>query len=200
MKCGVAGNQAEGALEEGFAGFHAVPGGGTGGMRQGNDVEFSAVASGGKFLADDGVQFCQRNELLDGEAADGDDELRLEDFDFAAEPVGAVLNFGGRGHAVAAGGFFAGKTAADGGHVNFGAKGCFGHPGGFVKPAKERAAGGPGEGAAEDGLAVAGRLADEQDFADDRTAADDGRVHLRAQAAGAKLLDVRGEQAGGGIY
>lgn len=153
-----------------------------------------AGASGVDFLANDGIEFLSRDKLFDGQLADGDDEPGLKNLDFALEPFGAILHFFRRRDAVTARGFFAGKTAADSGHVNGGAEGFLGHPGGIVEPPEKRLAGGPGEGTAEHGFLVAGRLADEEDPADHRPAADDGRPHLRAQAARQQTADVCGEE------
>jgi hypothetical protein len=189
-ECRMRDNQLQGLFEEGFAGLDAVPGGCAGGMGQGNQIKLVSCVGDAEFFADDGVEFLERHELFDGEFTDGQDKLRLEDFDFAFQPRGAIADFIGRGNAVAAGGFFAGKAAADGRHVDRGAEGLFGHGGGFLKPAEQGFAGSPGEGAAEDRFLVAGSLADEENLAVDRAAADDGLVHLRAEAAGAETLDV----------
>ncbi len=186
----------ESAAQQCFAGFHTMPGRRAGWMGQGNEIKFKAVAVDGKFSADDFVEFFERHELLDGQAPDGDDQFGLENFEFCAQPTGTVLHFVGCGNTVAARGALPGKTAADGGHVNGGAEFCFGHSGGFMEPAKESFASGPGKGTAQDGFAVAGRLADKENFADNRAAADDRRVHLGAGAAGAELVDVGSEQAG----
>ena len=164
-------------------------------MGQGNEIELMAGVGDAEFLADDGVEFLEGDELLDGKFADGEDELGLKYFDFALEPGRAIADFLRRGDAVAAGGFFARKTAADSGHVDGGAEGLFAQAGGFVKPAEKGFACGPGKGPAEHGFFVAGGLADEEDFAGDGAAADDGALHLRAEAAGAEAFDVVFQQA-----
>ena len=192
-------DQFEGLGQQGFPGLHAVPGRCAGRMGQGNDIQLKAGAGDGEGAADDGVEFLGGQELFDGEFANREDELRLEDFYFAIEPGGAILNFIRRGHAVAAGGFFAWETAAHRGHVNRGTKRGLVHSGGFIEPAKQSFPGCPGEGTAEHGLLVPGRLANEDYFADDRATADDGFVHLIAQAAGLEAVNVLREQAGGGV-
>jgi hypothetical protein len=145
---------------------------------------------GGEGGADDGVEFVAGDELADGEFADGEDEVGLEDFHFGGKPAGAIFDFVGGGDTIAAGGIFAGETAADGGHVDAGAEGGFVDAGVVLKPAKEFFAGGPGERAAEDRFLVAGGLADEEDAADDGAAGDDGLLHARAEVAAQEGGDV----------
>ena len=111
-------------------------------------------------LPDEGIEFLCGDELGDGEFADRNDEPRSEELDFALQPGGAILNFIWRRHAVTASGFFAGETAADGGHVDGGTKGFLGHAGGIMEPAEQGFAGRPGKGASKDRFLVARRLAD----------------------------------------
>jgi len=187
--------QVQGLFQEGFAGFDAMPGRRAGGVGQGNQVELVSDVGDAEGLADDGIQLLQRHELFDGEFADGQDKLRLEDFDLTMQPGGAIADFVGRRDTVAAGGFLSWKTATDGGHVDGGTENLFRHAGGFVKPAEQGFAGGPGKGTTEERFLVAGGLADEDDFAEHGAAADDGSVHLRAEAAGAEVFDVLDEEA-----
>lgn len=185
----------QGLTEEGFSGFHAMPWRGAGGVGQGNEVKVVAGEGGADFLADEGVELLRGHELGDGELADGNDKPWFKELDFTLQPGGAVLNFIGGRHAVAAGGFFAGETATNGGHIDGGAENFFGHARSLMEPTEESFAGRPGEWPAEDGLLVAGSLAHEQDLADDGTPADDRRAHLRAKSAGAEAFDVSIEEA-----
>ena len=57
-------------------------------------------------------------ETRDGEFAHGQHELRPQQLDLAFQPSRAFFDLLGRGHAVAAFGALARKTAADGGEIN----------------------------------------------------------------------------------
>lgn len=186
----MSGEEGEGAVEKGLAGFHAVPGRGAGGMGQRDAIGFASAVGDAKGATDGVVQWCDRQELGDGEFADRENEFRLEKGELAFEPGGAVGDFDRCGDAVAAFGAFAGETAADGGEVDAVANLVLGPAESLVEPFEEGFAGGPGEGAAEDGLLVAGGLAD-QDDAGDGGASDDGRRnHAGTAAAGAKRDEV----------
>src|SRR5690348_15325305 len=116
------------------------------------------------------IELSCRHELLDRESADRDHELRLQNLQLTVEPDRAPRNLFRRWHAIAAAGLLAGKAAADGRHVNACAKLRFTEARRFVEPSEERLAGRPCKRPAECGLAVAGGLTDEKDFADHRTA------------------------------
>ncbi len=191
----VGGDEVEGFGEKGFSGFAVVPGGGSGRMGKGNEIKALSEDFGGKLASDDGVEaFAIGEELFDGEFSDRDEEAWLEEADFAFEPVAAVGDFVGKRNAVAAGRFFAGKTAANGGHVDGGAEFLLVDSAGGFEPAEKGFAGGPGERAAEFGFLVAGGLADEHDAAVDGASDDDGFVHGGAAVAGAEFGDVAGEE------
>jgi hypothetical protein len=71
-----------------------------------------------------------------------------------------------------------------------GAEEVFCDAGPLLEPTKKTLAGGPCEGAAQDGLTNAGGLADEDDAAEDGPAGDGGRVHLWTKTAGKEFGDV----------
>ena len=69
QKCGMFRNEVEGAVEEGFAGFHAVPGRGAARVGQGNEIEaVGAVASEAdvKLFADALIEAAIGEELFNG--------------------------------------------------------------------------------------------------------------------------------------
>jgi len=164
-------------------------------MGKRDEIEIAPVEGGAELRPDDRVHARTGNEALDGQATDGDDEMGLEKEDFVAEPLGAVVDFGGVRDAVAAGGIASGEATADGGHVNVGAEYLLGDAGGLLEPTEEPLAGGPGKGASKDGLAGAGSLAHEKNPAEDGAAGDGGALHRRAKPAGEKLGDVGAEQS-----
>lgn len=120
------------------------------------------VVGDGKRFSDDVGQRGGREKLREREFSDGEHELGLKKGEFALEPAGAVGDFVGGGHAVAALGAFAGEAAADGGEVDAVAHLVFGPAEGFVEPFEKRFAGGPGERAPEFWLLIAGCLANEE--------------------------------------
>jgi hypothetical protein len=164
-------------------------------MGQRDDVEGVARALHAVPGADDGVEPLAGHELEDGELADGDDELGFEQVELGLHPKGAVEDLVVVGDAVAAGGALAGEAAADGGHVDAGAEGGFVDAAVLCEPAEKFLASGPRKGAAEDGFLVAGRLADEDDAAEDGAAADDGLEHVGAAAATPQRGDMAVERA-----
>jgi len=166
-----------------------------GGVRQRDEIKAVSGMGAGIGGADDGVEFVAGNELLNGELADGDNEGGMKDFHFGLHPISAIQDFISVGNAIAAGGFFTGEAAADGGHVDVGAEGGFIHAGMFVEPAEEFFTGGPGERTAHDGFLVAGGLTNEHDRAKDGASADDGRIHARTATATAERGDVAVEPA-----
>ena len=164
-------------------------------MGKRNEIEALSEDFGGDLTADDGVEaFAIGAKLFDGEFADGDEKSRLEEADFAFEPVAAVGDFAGSRNAIATSRFFTGKTAADGGHVDGGAKLFLVDSAAGLEPAEKGFASGPGEGAAEFGFLVSGGLPNQEDSADDRPAADDRLVHPRAAGADQELFHVFGER------
>src|SRR5687768_6402301 len=95
-----------------------MPGRGARRVRQGDQLEGSAVAAERERAAHDLVEFLEREELGDGEFAHGNDELRSQEVDFVIHPGRTIPNLVGRGDAVAACGSFAGETATNGREVN----------------------------------------------------------------------------------
>ena len=152
----------------------------------------------GKHTTDERIKFVDWHELRDGELANRNDELRRKDFQFAAQPPGAIGDFSWRRHAVAAGGILSGEAATDGSHVNRSAEFSFTQACGFFKPPKQSLPSGPSEGSAEDRFLCARRLADEHHLADDRAAAHYWWLHLGTKPAGEQASNMGGEKSGGG--
>ena len=78
-------------------------------MRQRNDIEVVSIERAAELPADHRVKFCHREQLRDGELADGNDQAGLENFDLTLQPTRTVLNLLIARHTVAAGGFLPGK-------------------------------------------------------------------------------------------
>lgn len=184
----MAGAEAQGFVKKGFAGFHAVPWRGPGRMWQGNEVRLAPRISHAELASDDFIQLATGHKLVNGQPAHAKDQFGLENFKFARDPAGAICDFKVIGHPVAAHRFFAGETAANGGHVNPFAELFFGKAATFLEPSKKSFAGGPGKRASKDGLFVAGSLADENDLAYHRAATNHGLVHFGAKPAGAQIF------------
>ena len=182
--------EAEGFLKQGFTGFHAVPWGSAGGMGQRNEVRLETVVSDPELAPNDLVELLGRHELVDGKAAHAEDEFGMEDLEFVFEPARAVGNLVIIGHAITAGGFFTGKTAADGGHVNASSELILREAAVFLEPSEKGLAGGPGERASQNRFLVAGGLSDEDDLAGHRAAAHDRFMHLGAKLTGTQFFDV----------
>ena len=86
-------DQVQSAAEKGFSRFDTMPRRRAGRVGKGNEIEFVSGVSDAEFLADDGVEFLNRDKLFNGELADGKDKFGLEDFNLAFEPGGAVADF-----------------------------------------------------------------------------------------------------------
>lgn len=166
-------------------------------MRKRDAVHRVALERDGKGAADGIDERAFAEDLTNGEFADGKNELGFEEPDFAFEPLAAGGDLVGRGHPVAAFGAFTGKAAAHGGEIDAIACLVLGPPERMVEPLEKRLAGGPGERAAELGLLVAGSLADEQDFACDRTAVNHRTDHPRATLARTEGGEMFFESGGG---
>ena len=127
-------------LQQLFAGRDLVPGRGAGRMRQWNQIEPMVRAFDIKFPTNHFFQFLAADELGDGEFADGNDQLRLEEIDFIVHPRRAIPDFVGRGNSVTSGSSLAGKTATDRGEINLGADLFFVHAAKLLEPTEERPA------------------------------------------------------------
>lgn len=172
------GAEPQGFLKKGFAGFHAVPRGGAGGMRQGDEVCLMSCVSNPERAPNDSVELPSRHELVNRQSAHAENEFGLENFKLARYPAGAIGNFSVIGNPVAAGRFFAGEAAADGSHINTLTELFLREAATFMEPSEKGLTGGPGEGASEEGFLVAGSLADKDDLAFYRTATDDRLMHF----------------------
>jgi len=165
-------------------------------MGKRDEIEFHPAARNRKASPDDFAQLVCLDKLRDGQLADRDDELRLEQSNFAIHPRAAIGDFFIIGHAVT--GTFrmlARKTAADSGHINIPTKNFLPETACFLEPTKERFTRSPSERAAEERLARAGRLSDEHDLASHRSARDGGRFHARTFPAGVQLRDMRAQSS-----
>lgn len=87
-------------------------------MRQGDEVESAASAANRKGATDYFIEFLERKELGDGEFADRNDELRLQEIDFIIHPGRTIPDLVRGGHAIAADRRFARKATADRREVN----------------------------------------------------------------------------------
>lgn len=159
-------------------------------MGERDAVGHVTMVGDGERFSNDVSQRGGRKELRESEFSDGEHELGLKKGEFALQPAGAVGDFVGGGHAVAALGAFAGEAAADGGEIDAIANFVFGPAERLVEPFEKRFAGGPSERASEFGFLVAGRLTDEEDAGSHGATDDDGPDHGRAAGAAAEGGEV----------
>jgi hypothetical protein len=110
-------------------------------MRQRNQVEAVARMNDAKFAANYVFQFCTVDELHDRQAADGNNEARLQNPNLIIDPQRTVANFIWCRDAVAAAGIFARETAADGGKIDLRPNCGFVHSAKLFEPTKECFAG-----------------------------------------------------------
>ena len=129
-------------------------------MRQRDEVEGAAIPAHCEGAAHDFIEFLERNKLRDRQFAHWDDKPGLQQIDLVIHPRRAIPDFIGRGNAVAAGGRFAGETAADGREVNLRAHLELSQLTKFLKPTEQRPASRPREWLPENRLLHAGRLTD----------------------------------------
>ncbi len=159
-------------------------------MRQRDEIELLPRAANAKTAADHLVEFADLHELRDGQFPDGNDEARLQDFDFTFQPGRAVCDFLRIWNPIASARRFTRKTATDGCKINLRANGFFLQTGRLFEPAKKRFARGPGKGFSHHRLADARRLTDEQHPAQDSATGNRRRMHERTAPAVAQPRDV----------
>jgi hypothetical protein len=181
---------AHGFAKKAETGWNAMPGRSSGWMGKRNQIKSATLPPDLEGAAYDLVEFLEREELGDGEFADGNDELRSQKVDLVVHPGRAISDFVRRRDAVATGGSFSGKTAADCSEINPRPHLFFAHPAELLEPSEESAARGPCERFPEHRLLYSGRLADEHDFAEDSSAGDRRWRHSRATAALAQKGNV----------
>src|SRR6476646_4874502 len=169
--------------EETEARRDAMPGRCTGRMGERNQIESAAFIVNGKGPAHHFIELLERQELRDGQFADGDDQLGSQEIDLVVHPGRTIPDFVRRRNTVAAGCSFARETAADSGEVDPGADLFFVHSTELLKPAEERAPRGPCEGLPQDRLFNTRCLTDEHDLAQYRTAGNGWWNHSRAAPA-----------------
>ena len=102
-----------------------MPGRCTRWMRQRNEIESCSGPLDAKTATDNLIKFSDRNELRDGQFPDRNDEARLQDFELAIQPRGAVLDLLRVGNPVAPARRFARKTTTDRGEIDFRTHGFF---------------------------------------------------------------------------
>jgi hypothetical protein len=133
-------------------------------MRQRNHIKSMAVFCHGEAAADHIGELFKFEELLDGQLADGQDQIRTENFHLRSEPITAGHDFRGIWHPVTALFGLARETARHGSHVNAFAKVCLAPSTRALKPAEERFSRRPGEGSPHHWLLRAGRLSHAHDL------------------------------------
>src|SRR5215208_2978819 len=106
-------------------------------MRQWNHVETVAGMHDAKFAADHAFQLCTVDELHDRQAADGDNETRLQNLNLISHPQRTVANFIRCRDAVGAAGIFSGKTTADSREIHLRSNGGFVHRAKLFEPTEE---------------------------------------------------------------
>ena len=141
-------------------------------MRQRNQIEAVARMHDAKFVANYVLQFCAVDELHDRQSADGNNETRLQNPDLIIQPQRTVANLIRRRHAVAAAGIFAGKTATDGGEIDFRSNGSFVHSAKLFEPTEKRFPGSVREWSFQRGLSRSGRLPNDHYIAHNSSAGD----------------------------
>lgn len=163
-------------------------------MREHDDVECAAGAFRAMPLADSIFQWRDPDELRRGKRTDGDDQLRLQQADFAIEVRAAIRDLGRVRDAIAATlRIFSRKAADDRAHVHALPKLSLGNPEPLVEPSEETSPGRIRKGTSIFDLMRTGSLADEHHpCAGDR--AGDGRAEdVRTEAAGTHDSDVFAE-------
>lgn len=159
-------------------------------MRERNEIESPPFIADRENTTDDLVQFLKGEELGYCEFSNGNDQLRSQEIDLIVHPGGAVPNLVRSRYPIASGCGLAGKTAAYRSEVNLGAHLFFTHSAKLLEPTEERSARRPGEGFSEHRLFHTGRLTDEHDVAQDRSAGNWRRQHPRTAATLAQERDV----------
>lgn len=163
-------------------------------MRQRNQVEAAAVPTKREGVPDDFVELLERKKLGDRELTDRNNEPRLEEIDLIIHPGRTIPDLVGRGNAVAARRGFPGEATAYRREINLGADLFFTQSAELLEPAEKGATRRPREWLAEHRLFYAGRLADENHFADDRSARNWWRQHPGATPALQQARDMFSEQ------
>lgn len=138
-------------------------------MRQWDEVEPNAGAFYPKFAANDSFETWARDKLGDGESANRDNELGLQDSDFFVHPERAIANFIRTWNAISAGSGLARETSADGGEVDAGPNSGLVQSTKALQPLKQGSAGGMRKWSSQHRLPWAGRLSHQHDLADQRT-------------------------------
>jgi hypothetical protein len=176
-------NFAQRFFEQLFARRKFVPGRCARWMRQRDKIDISFSTLDLKLASDDLIEFFERNELRDREAADRNQETRLQDFHFVIHPRRAVANLIRRGHAIATARSFPGKASTNGREIYCRSNHRFIHSAEFFEPAEKSFTGSMSEWSFQNRLADTGRLSDENDVANGGAARNRRRQHARATPA-----------------
>lgn len=146
-------------------------------MGQWDQIECATIATQPERPAYDFVKLLESKKLRDRKFAHRDDEPWLQKIDFIIHPRRTIPDLVRSWNAVPTRGGFSGKTAANRREVNLGAHLHFTQMTKLLEPTEERAASRPGERFAEDWLFCSGRLTDEHDLAENRSAGNRWRQH-----------------------
>jgi len=178
-------DQREGTRRKRLSRLGTGPRGCTRWVRQWDDIDARLAARHHLHRADLFNEWARRQELFDCDAPDGQDQMRLEQFDFALEPGATIEQLLRSGHAIAALRVFAGKAAARSSDVHARAELLF-IEAEREEPLEQLFTGGPSEGSAERRLLVTWGLTNEENLGAHRGPHDRGAMHVRAEPAGAK--------------
>ncbi len=167
-----------------------MPGRGAGGMRKRNHVEAMPGTLNTKFAADHFFQLRRIDELRDSQPTDGNDEARPQNFDFVIHPGSAVANFVRSRNAICAARIFSGKTAANGGEINFRPNRGFVYAAEFFEPAEKCLASGMRKRSLQNRFSWTGCLTNDHYIARDCATGDRRGFHARTPTAALQLSDM----------
>lgn len=176
--------------QQGFAGFHTVPGRGSRGVRQRDEIRFMAGICHSELAPNDSIQLLIGKKLVDGEFSDTEDEMRLKNIHFFFQPTRTTEDFIVVGNTISSGDLLSRKTATDSRHVDAFAKCIFSESATFLKPTEESLSGSPCKRTFQNRFFISRGLTDEKDFAEYRPASDDRFMHFGAQRASSQLPDM----------
>src|SRR4051812_48645557 len=136
-------------------------------MRQRNQLKRTPFITDPEGSPDDFIELFEWKKLGDGQLADGNDEIGLEQIDLVVHPARAISNFFRSRNAVATRGSFTREAATDGREINRRANLVLVHSTKFAQPTEKSAPGCPGKRFPEDRFFHARRLTDQHYFAQD---------------------------------
>jgi hypothetical protein len=136
-------------------------------MREWNQIESFSGARNSECTTDYLFETRTLNELLNGKAANGNDQPRLECLYFVVQPGRAVQNFIRCGNAIAAGGILTRKTTANRGEIYICPDIVFAESAKSSEPFKQCSTGSPREGLLQHRLTWTGCLPNQHNFTND---------------------------------